>query len=64
MATIVAEAASPHDIFAAVVDEIADSPALQRIEMVRNKPGTATLIGAAGDHPLPPAAAGRSTARA
>jgi hypothetical protein len=38
VATIVAEAASPHNIFTAVVDEIADIIELQGIETVRYRP--------------------------
>jgi signal transduction histidine kinase len=53
VATLVAEAAAPVDIFAAVVEEIAHLLELPRIEMVRYETdGTATVIGASGDHPF------------
>jgi signal transduction histidine kinase len=54
VATRVAEGALPSEIFAAVVDEIAGILGLQGIEMARYEPdGTATVIGASGDHPFP-----------
>jgi GAF domain-containing protein len=55
VATRVAEGASPDAIFSAVVDEVAEIMGLERIEMARYEPdGTATVIGASGDHPFPP----------
>jgi GAF domain-containing protein len=55
VATLVAEGASPDAIFAAVVDEVAQILGLERIEMARYEAdGTATVIGASGDHPFPP----------
>jgi GAF domain-containing protein len=55
VATRVAEGATPTEIFTAVVDEIASVLGLQSIEMARYEPdGTATVIGASGDHPFPP----------
>jgi GAF domain-containing protein len=54
VATLVARAASPAEVFAAVSDEVAGLLALPRIEMVRyGADGTVTVIGAAGDHPFP-----------
>ena len=55
VATLVAEGASPGEIFTAVVDEVARILGLDKVEMVRYEPdGTATVIGASGDHPFPP----------
>jgi GAF domain-containing protein len=55
VATLVAEGASPDEIFAAVTDEVARILGLERIEMARYEPdGTALVIGASGDHPFPP----------
>jgi signal transduction histidine kinase len=54
VATLVAEAAAPDEIFAAVVDEVATILGLQGIELVRfGADGTATVIGASGAHPFP-----------
>ncbi len=54
VATLVAEAAPPGEIFAAVVDEVASILGLQGIELVRyTDDGTATVIGACGQHPFP-----------
>ncbi len=54
VATLVAEAASPGKIFEAVADEVAHILELNMVEMVRYEPdGTATVIGASGDHPFP-----------
>jgi signal transduction histidine kinase len=55
VATRVAEGASAGEIFEAVVAEIADILGLQGIELARYEPdGTATVLGASGDHPFPP----------
>ena len=55
VATLVAEGASPEEIFTAVVDEVARILGLERIEMARYEAdGTATVIAASGDHPFPP----------
>jgi signal transduction histidine kinase len=54
VATLVAEAAPPEDIFDAVTHEVATILGLPRIEMVRyERDGTGTVIGASGDHPFP-----------
>jgi signal transduction histidine kinase len=54
VATLVAAAAPPDEIFAAVVDEVAQILGLEGIELVRfGADGTATVIGASGDHPFP-----------
>jgi len=54
VATLVARAASPSEVFAAVSDEVAGLLGLPRIEMIRyGADGTGTVIGAAGDHPFP-----------
>jgi signal transduction histidine kinase/uncharacterized protein YoaH (UPF0181 family) len=53
VATLVAKGASPDDIFAAVVDEVARILELDRIEMVRYEPdATAIVTGTSGDHPF------------
>jgi signal transduction histidine kinase len=53
VATLVAKAASPAEIFSAVVEEVGRILQLDRVEMVRYEPdGTATVIGASGDHPF------------
>ena len=55
VATLVAEVAPPDEIFTAVVDEVGTILGLQGIELVRYEgDGTATVIGASGDHPFPP----------
>jgi signal transduction histidine kinase len=55
VATLVAEAVPPDEIFAAVVDEVGTILGLQGIELVRYEgDGTAMVIGASGDHPFPP----------
>ena len=55
VATLVARAASPSEVFAAVSDEVAGILSLPRIEMVRydREDGSVTVIGAVGDHPFP-----------
>ncbi len=54
VATLVAEGAPPADIFTAVVDEVARILDLDRIELMRYEAdGTATVIGAFGEHPFP-----------
>ncbi len=54
VATLVAGAAPPDEVFAAVADEVAGLFGLPRIEMVRYGPGEiGTVIGASGDHPFP-----------
>jgi len=54
VATLVAAAAPPNEIFAAVAEEVARILGLARIEMVRYEPdGTGTVLGASGDHPFP-----------
>jgi GAF domain-containing protein len=54
VATLVARAAPPTAIFAAVAEQVAEILGLPRIEMVRfEDDGTGTVIGASGDHPFP-----------
>jgi GAF domain-containing protein len=54
VATLVAKAAPPDEIFAAVAQEVAAILSLPRVEMVRyESDGTGTVIGASGDHPFP-----------
>ena len=65
VATLVAEAVPPDAIFTAVAEEVASILELPRIEVVRYEAdGSGTVVGASGDHPSGPAAAGRSTAPA
>jgi signal transduction histidine kinase/putative methionine-R-sulfoxide reductase with GAF domain len=53
LATLVAEGATPDEVFAAVADGVAQILGLRRVEAVRyGADGTATVIGAAGDHPF------------
>ena len=53
VATLVAQAAPPADVFAAVAAEVAVVLDLPLVEMCRYEPdGTATVIGAAGEHPF------------
>jgi len=55
VATLVAEGAPPDEVFAAVVDEVARILGLERVGMSRYEAdGTATVIGATGEHPYPP----------
>jgi signal transduction histidine kinase len=54
VATLVAEAASPGEIFDAVAQEVATILGLPLVEMARyERDGTGTVIGAKGDHPFP-----------
>ena len=53
VATLVAHGAPPADVFAAVAAEVAVVLDLPLVEMCRYEPdGTATVIGAVGDHPF------------
>jgi PAS domain S-box-containing protein len=53
VATLVAHGAAPADVFAAVAAEVAVVLDLPLVEMCRYEPdGTATVIGAVGDHPF------------
>jgi PAS domain S-box-containing protein len=55
VATLVAHGASPADVFATVATEVAQVLDLPLVEMCRYEPdGTATVIGATGDHPFQP----------
>ena len=54
VATLVAEGASPGEIFDAVAQEVATILGLPLVEMARyERDGTGTVIGAFGDHPFP-----------
>jgi PAS domain S-box-containing protein len=53
VATLVARGAPPAEVFAAVAREVAQVLDLPLVEMCRYEPdGTATVIGAAGEHPF------------
>jgi len=53
VATLVAEGATPADVFAAVAAEVARVLNLPLVEMCRYEPdGTATVVGASGEHPF------------
>ncbi|HEY9498445.1 MAG TPA: GAF domain-containing protein [Terrimesophilobacter sp.] len=53
VATLVAQEASPDDVFAAVAEEILRTLDLPRVEMARYEPdGTTRVLGAAGEHPF------------
>jgi PAS domain S-box-containing protein len=55
VATLVARGATPEEVFAAVAREVAKALDLPLVEMCRYEPdGTATVIGATGDHPFQP----------
>jgi GAF domain-containing protein len=55
VATLVAEAVPPDQIFGAVVEEVARILGMQGVEMVRYEDeATGTVIAASGDHPFPP----------
>lgn len=55
VATLVAQRARPADVFAAVAAEVAGVLDLPHVDMCRYEPdGSATVIGAAGDHPVQP----------
>jgi PAS domain S-box-containing protein len=55
VATLVAQGGSPADVFATVAREVAQVLDLPLVEMCRYEPdGTATVIGASGDHPFQP----------
>jgi PAS domain S-box-containing protein len=55
VATLVAKEAMPEDVFAAVAREVAQVLDLPLVEMCRYEPdGTATVIGATGEHPFQP----------
>jgi PAS domain S-box-containing protein len=55
VATLVARGATPAEVFATVAREVAQALDLPLVEMCRYEPdGTATVIGAAGDHPFQP----------
>ena len=53
VATLVAQEASPDEVFAAVAEEILRTLDLPRVEMARYEPdGTTRVLGAAGEHPF------------
>jgi PAS domain S-box-containing protein len=53
VATLVAEGATPADVFAAVAQEVARIMSLPIVSMYRYEPdGTATVAGAIGEHPF------------
>jgi GAF domain-containing protein len=53
VATLVARGAAPADVFAAVAEEVSKVLNLPLVEMCRYEAdGTATVIGATGDHPF------------
>jgi signal transduction histidine kinase len=55
VATLVAERASPAEVFAAVAREVADQLDLPLVEMCRYRAdGMGEVVGAAGDHPFQP----------
>ena len=55
VATLVAHGAPPGEVFAAVAREVARILDLPLVEMCRYEPdGTATVIGASGEHPFQP----------
>jgi PAS domain S-box-containing protein len=55
VATLVAHGATPEDVFAAIAREVAQALDLPLVEMCRYEPdGTATVIGATGEHPFQP----------
>ena len=55
VATLVAKGATPEGVFAAVTREVAQVLDLPLVEMCRYEPdGTATVIGATGEHPFQP----------
>jgi PAS domain S-box-containing protein len=55
VATLVANGATPQKVFAAIAREVAQALDLPLVEMCRYEPdGTATVIGATGEHPFQP----------
>ena len=55
VATLVARGAMPEEVFAAIALEVAHALDLPFVEMCRYEPdGTATVIGATGEHPFQP----------
>jgi signal transduction histidine kinase len=55
VATLVAHGSGPNDVFGAVAREVAELLDLPMVEMARyDAAGTATVIGATGDHPFQP----------
>jgi PAS domain S-box-containing protein len=55
VATLVAQGAAPEDVFGAVAHAVAQVLDLPLVEMCRYEPdATATVIGAAGEHPFQP----------
>jgi PAS domain S-box-containing protein len=53
VATLVAQGSPPAEVFAAVAEEVAQVLSLPLVEMCRYEPdGTATVVGAFGDHPF------------
>jgi PAS domain S-box-containing protein len=55
VATLVARGATPEQVFAAVAREVSHALDLPLVEMCRYEPdGTATVIGATGEHPFQP----------
>jgi PAS domain S-box-containing protein len=55
VATLVAHGVTPEEVFAAVAQEVAQALDLPLVEMCRYEPdGTATVIGATGEHPFQP----------
>jgi PAS domain S-box-containing protein len=55
VATLVAQGSTPEEVFASVAREVAQALNLPLVEMCRYEPdGTATVIGATGEHPFQP----------
>jgi signal transduction histidine kinase/uncharacterized protein YoaH (UPF0181 family) len=55
VATLVAQGAGPEQLFASVAEEVSHVLGLSLVEMCRYEPdGTATVIGASGEHPFQP----------
>jgi PAS domain S-box-containing protein len=55
VATLVAEGVPPSEVFAAVAEEVSQVLSLPLVEICRYEPdGSATVIGAFGDHPFQP----------
>ena len=55
VATLVAQGASPEELFASVADEVSRVLRLSLVELCRYEAdGTATVIGASGEHPFQP----------
>jgi PAS domain S-box-containing protein len=55
VATLVAQGATPEEVFTAIAREVSEALDLPLVEMCRyESDGTATVIGATGDHPFQP----------